>query len=900
MSQVCSKCSHVNPADASYCYYDGQALAGHKSNGGPVNAGSVPFPSQFVFPTGQACRNFDQLAMACQQNWSAAVDLLKQGYLASFLGGLGRIDLAMAAQEAARYPDQDRGLDQLLEKLPTQVLQKPRLVAEPSELNLGRIEVGSDRQFELHLANKGMRLLYGSVVSDSKWLTLGEAPGNAQKLFSFGNDGAIAVQVRGQHLRAGNKPLEGHLIVESNGGQASITVRVDVPVRPFREGVLAGAISPRQVAEKAKAQPKESAPLFEHGAVAAWFKENGWTYPVQGPSASGLGAVQQFFEALGLATAPKVEVTEKSVSLRGNVGQPLQATIEIKTQEKRPVYAHATTDQPWLDVSKTTLNGRVAIVNLTVHSVPNRPGEVLQANVHITANGNQRFAVPVNLTITGMAVYPMSPPAVLTVEPVMAQLYGAQPYGAQPVMALPVMAQPVMALPVMAMPAQPAPGMPFVTAQSVQALPVSPQGVTAYSPAGPQIAVAATRPREEQRAPAWVHLTPAGALLFILLLVILRDVIRGGGVEVDPTAQVKYYMDDTSNDEHGKPLQGTMRFGVVALDPKQPGQSKKLTYDRFGRTNTTVVRINGEDCFFGAINGKWITRSASLGGRWGGTKSVWMFDDNVQVTQLIEVIPGEPVEVGDKFKRYLDTVLIRYEIENKDATPRKVGLRHMLDTMIGNNDGVPFTVPGLKGLVDSMHDFAAPDPVPDFAQVLERPDLKNPGLVGFINFKVGGGVEPPTRVSLTRWPGASRVWDVPMQPMGEDSAVVLYWAEREMKRGEVRKVGFSYGQSAPSSTSGQLGLTVGGNTKVGGELTVVALVSTPQKDQTLTLKLPPSFKFVEGEKATQPVPEGVANRASPVTWRIISSQVGNYDLEVTSSTGISQKKKVNIKTESIF
>src|SRR5881398_3124693 len=124
MSQVCSKCSHVNPPEASYCYYDGAVLDGHGVRGGPVNAGSVPFPSPFVFPNGQQCRNFDQLAMACQQSWPAAVDLLRQGFLGSFLGGIGRVDLAMAAQEAAHFPDIDRGLDQLLDKLPSQVLQR--------------------------------------------------------------------------------------------------------------------------------------------------------------------------------------------------------------------------------------------------------------------------------------------------------------------------------------------------------------------------------------------------------------------------------------------------------------------------------------------------------------------------------------------------------------------------------------------------------------------------------------------------------------------------------------------------------------------------------------------------------------------------------------------------------
>src|SRR5437660_7561479 len=157
MSQVCSKCSHANPPEAVYCYFDGVILGGHSANGGPIRAGSQPFPSQFVFPSGKTCRNFDQLAVACQQDWTGAVDLLKQGFLASFLGGMGRADLALAAREAARFPDQDRGLDQLLAKLPSHVLEAPKLKVEPSEMNLGVIKVGTDRKLELHLANQGMR-----------------------------------------------------------------------------------------------------------------------------------------------------------------------------------------------------------------------------------------------------------------------------------------------------------------------------------------------------------------------------------------------------------------------------------------------------------------------------------------------------------------------------------------------------------------------------------------------------------------------------------------------------------------------------------------------------------------------------------------------------------------------
>src|SRR6516164_872248 len=169
MSQTCSKCSRVNPPEASYCYYDGSLLEGHSQNGGGVRAGSQTFASNFVFPSGLICRNFDQLAQACQENWASAVELLQQGYL-----------------------------DQFLAKLPSQVLEPPKLRVEPREVNLGLLEVGTNRQFELHLENNGSRLLYGTVsVDDCKWLTLGDAPGTSQKVIQFNSELVIPVQVRG-------------------------------------------------------------------------------------------------------------------------------------------------------------------------------------------------------------------------------------------------------------------------------------------------------------------------------------------------------------------------------------------------------------------------------------------------------------------------------------------------------------------------------------------------------------------------------------------------------------------------------------------------------------------------------------------------------------------------------
>src|ERR1700676_3152037 len=151
MAQTCTKCSRANPADAVYCYYDGLVLGGHSRNGGPVAVGAQSFASPFVFPTGKTCRTFNELALACQDDWAAARDLLQQGYLETFLGGLGRIDLVMAAKEASKFPDHDRGLDQFLSKLPADVLDAPKLAVETQEINLGVLPAGSDgREFKLH------------------------------------------------------------------------------------------------------------------------------------------------------------------------------------------------------------------------------------------------------------------------------------------------------------------------------------------------------------------------------------------------------------------------------------------------------------------------------------------------------------------------------------------------------------------------------------------------------------------------------------------------------------------------------------------------------------------------------------------------------------------------------
>ncbi len=926
MANTCAHCSRVNPPGAAYCYYDGASL---NRQGGPQNIGSQPFPTPFVFPSGRPCRSFDQLALACQEEWPAAVQMLRQGHLERFLGGMGRIDLAVAAREAAAFPDPDRGLDQLLERLPTQVLQPPKIRVEPADLNLGTLRPDTDHRFELHLANQGMRLLYGAVASDAKWLSLGEGQAGARKIFQCGTETVIPVTVRSGQLRAGNKPMEAHLLVESNGGGVTVRVRALVPSKAFTEGVLAGAQTPRQLAEKARADPKAAIAFFENGAVARWYQENGWTYPVQGPAASGLAAVQQFFEALGLAKVPKVELSQPSVSLVGRPGETVRQTIQVRTSEKRPVFASAASDQPWLTVGPIQLNGPAATVPLEVARVPDQAGQTLQAQVTVTANGGQRFVVPVSLAVgagagrgaaaAAIAVGPGKarplPPPRTPVRKRVPTGPDANPARKNPVAVAIVVGGLLLLLLVaggvtialisgdggsgkVAVAVHDEPGddkkdkaaAPPVTKVDIQDEPeevTNPQGL----PVKFQIQdEPEERPKDLPPQPVKVEIKDEP-----------EEFQPGAGGKVanaplDPNPRLVY--------RYGN----NQRFGITALQDSFGNMlNKRITFAADGWSSNTRLKVNGSDVDFGQPPGRWLSRAAPLPddpARQARNRTVSVLGlgngSQLRVSQYVEIVPSkQPVlTVAGQHRRVLDTVLCRYVIENHDRNAHRVGLRVQVDTLIGGNDGVPFTIPGFPGLCDSMADFRDPRQIPQFIQALEFANLQNPGTVAHMTLKVGGKVEPPGRVSLTHWPGGTAPWEVAVRHMGRDSAVVMYWLDKVLKPGQKREVGYAYGLGRVDAGEGggRLALTLSGNFEPGQVFSVTALVNNPVAGQTVTLETPRGLEIQERPNpptVSVPRPQPPQN-TSVVTWNVKVLQPGEHRIRVRSSTGVAQSKTITI------
>lgn len=248
----------------------------------------------------------------------------------------------------------------------------------------------------------------------------------------------------------------------------------------------------------------------------------------------------------------------------------------------------------------------------------------------------------------------------------------------------------------------------------------------------------------------------------------------------------------------------------------------------------------------------------------GVNTTVWEYR-RVQVTQRLEIALGGSTNL-------FDTLRIEYTFENRDTKAHAVGLRVMIDTYIGNNDGVPFSVPGQSGITDRAVDLRG-EQVPDFIQVLERPNLDRPGVVVNVTL-ASDDTTPPERVLITGWAGSDSEWDYLKKAGGvgakfknflhsDDSAIGLFYSIETLAPGETRAIVAYYGLGAISSVASkntQLGLSVSSNrVEVGRSFWVVARVSDPRNGQRVRIKLPASFKLVEGDEAQALQPEAGAN-----------------------------------------
>jgi hypothetical protein len=553
----------------------------------------------------------------------------------------------------------------------------------------------------------------------------------------------------------------------------------------------------------------------------------------------------------------------------------LSYAIEVKSQEKKPVYAHGTSTEPWLEVGRAKLNGRTATINLSVPSVPNKDGETLKAKLIVQSNGNQRFVVPVTLQVGNNLVFGAAEP------------------------------------------------MPVV--EAVKKTPSKPVIVV------PAVAAAAPsayrRRRSVKQKPSWIHLLPALLLFLAVLTAVLFDLmmktpagvvnkdddIRAGG---NPAENWKYDLKDPDPRIAVRFDEETERFGLEMTkedDPRYRDKHKKLTFDDHGKSNNTIIKIDSFEYKFGnkTPNNVWggrggILKQKPIPGRKGWTSTMEFTSEKVQVVQHVEIVPGQ--------SGYLDTVLVFYTIQNNDEGKHKVGIRVMLDTYIGANDGVPFTIPGQNGFVDTKVDLSEKQ-IPDYIEVIENPkDPKNPGTVarmGLSHIRLPGmELEAMEKLRICRFPGKNAEWDwEPVLSMKTDnpdeqpdSCVAMYWPYHTMNPKATRRMGFTYGLSSLEIGGGggnnSMAISVPASVQPDNDFIVTAYVWNANKGDKVTLQVPSGLKFADGYNAERTVEEG--GERSLVFWHLRSGGAGEFTLEAKTDKAKAKPKKVVVKATSIF
>jgi hypothetical protein len=335
---------------------------------------------------------------------------------------------------------------------------------------------------------------------------------------------------------------------------------------------------------------------------------------------------------------------------------------------------------------------------------------------------------------------------------------------------------------------------------------------------------------------------------------------------------------------------GPMAFGLMV-------DGKRITFSPIGGI-MTAFKIDEQVIQPGQAPGRLEVNRGPLpphhGKRRIGEQAIYVYN-NVRITQLVEVVPGKPSgKTVHGQKRAMDTVLVRYLLENKDSKPHTLAVRVFMDILIVDNDGALFAAPNFPNKILDGVELKGKQ-VGDYLQVLQRPDLNNPMFVAHFTYALGRERDRPDRVILTRLGAFVNQWDIQaIQAMG-DSAMAMYWDSKPLKPGGKRELAYAYGQGIASNpeNEGKVQVALGGSFEPGKLFSVTAYVEDPAPGQSLALELPPGMDRVEG-KELQPVPAPSPEGNSMVLWKGRVQRTGEFALRIRSSTGVTQTKLITI------
>lgn len=307
---------------------------------------------------------------------------------------------------------------------------------------------------------------------------------------------------------------------------------------------------------------------------------------------------------------------------------------------------------------------------------------------------------------------------------------------------------------------------------------------------------------------------------------------------------------------------------------KVPGQSPWTSY--------TTIRIDGIDYVFGGRP----TERAGRAGLFGEQIEAPRVVDDSRIDTVYQIGPVRALQslsiIRSSTTGLLDTVRIEYVLENTSDRSANVGLRVMLDTMLGQNDGAPFRVGELAIISDTRFEGEA---IPEFWQAFDS--LSDPRVMAQGSLR-GSDVTVPDMVAFSNWGAmADGLWDFDFEPgrdftrLGEfelDSATAMYWHPRPLAPGERKSYVVHYGLGGISISPGDLSIGVTSPASVSAHperavtFPVVAYVQNTglgeARQVVASLRLPSGLKAAPGESLERSLGNLPPGRVAQVTWQV--------------------------------
>jgi hypothetical protein len=342
---------------------------------------------------------------------------------------------------------------------------------------------------------------------------------------------------------------------------------------------------------------------------------------------------------------------------------------------------------------------------------------------------------------------------------------------------------------------------------------------------------------------------------------------------------------------------GRFAIDTTGGDPSRPADDNQvLIYgSREPWTSYTTVMIDGSASVFGGPTERRAGKSAPAGvmsqaPQVAGDSIICVsrFGD-IEVKQELGLVRSPTTKVKD-------TARIAYQITNRSSAPHKVGLRLVLDTMLGANDGAPLRT-GDRA-IDHATSLTGAE-LPDYWQAFDS--LSQPAVIAQGTLRAPG-LTPPDRLEMVDWGTlADAPWDFPF-PAGadftrqgeaeQDTAVALYWEPASLAPGETRTYATLYGVGGVSLSPAQLSLGLTAPAEVDYQydnpptLNIVAYIENSggfeSRNTVCNLELGKAFRLGQGEaKVTLGLLKPKETRQ--LTWKIIPTgeAVGAQEIAVT-------------------